>query len=1243
MKRFISAASLCVFLLVGGLFVFLPSSEAQNNVLANLLDLPAPPPPNPLVNNLPKRAYSRTKPPQDDAPVDELMSYWQEMNQYNPKYNYSPEPTDKSLERLLSELEKKPEELLNFLNVLTRKPEAADFVKRLYDREVSERNMEEGWRDTVRQWLIYNSSYFSDDLFEVAKEATETSEYLTNQAEVLALARVDWNKARPLIDGWYNNSSQPFMQTLARWAYYQHALSEGSTSDVDRYRKELQATVEDKNAKPGNRDLAMDALVESGDFPGRDDWYYTLLEDETLFDLRVNGSAYTSLTTLLNHSPSDKYTEKMLELIKSDNQAVRNAAARNLSTLLDERNPEVVRALIPWLENPKWAREVNNERSTLVAALAYLQMPESVPGLISMLNEADKKEVTYTTSGNMSSNSNARVYTSNTMVYTSNSVSVISPNSVQKSYPYRSGAITALAAQKDSRAAQPLRALLPEIDEYQRANVVLAILVSNGFSIYEQVEALESVVKNSIPTNPVQSSNTNALKTTSTVLDEVPTEKEVLQMRVANTFSITTNTGVYTRSYDPNDIKGILGNQIINNAEPSDEFVRALVERIDTLRTKDAALAQNLRKVIMNWRGAAVNSLFLRDLKNGRADSDAIVKLLSVRKDLREKQSTEVYELRTGASQTVFGISACILEDANEYGAILSGENIESKIALLGCARLIRAPLSVQTVAANLQSPNKLLARAAELYLESEDSPEARAIVLSMHPNEAKILGARTYFYTEDSSGISSYTPELFASVSDSYAFTNYYFLDSSFEELAAVEKNLKKEVAENQDLLGVYAYNGNYIRIYKDKAVFSRTENAARYRERDLTKEEFDNFKYYLASQRVDELAPFLSPCDECLERELLMLGRGGGRRVFVKADRMPPFFAQLDEMFEEMSKSPSKLRYALEKNVAGLEILFSDDQLKTLSVWKTGDDFRVLIEDAERRKRIDKELDLQDEIDRNKEDVDYEEFEKMSRKRREQRQYENFSWFKFERGKLGDFSTQPPQIEYLPARDSFPVSAPEKGQWKSRATGIEIRADSDGLYKINRGAFSKLRSGYYDKPVLTPNGRWAIVTKYDEEGNVTPLRFNLLTNKEFKIVMPQFPMVEAVAFVPSLNKVLLFGGAFYEEEYEESLPRNGTYFLLDAETGIVQKVKGEVQPLIQQTVRPLQAATMPDEFWAAIPDAEKNETQVGVYNAKTLTFKPLLKIPQIRFDSMNMWVDAGKIYFVYEGHLLSLPIPKA
>jgi hypothetical protein len=68
------------------------------------------------------------------------------------------------------------------------------------------------------------------------------------------------------------------------------------------------------------------------------------------------------------------------------------------------------------------------------------------------------------------------------------------------------------------------------------------------------------------------------------------------------------------------------------------------------------------------------------------------------------------------------------------------------------------------------------------------------------------------------------------------------------------------------------------------------------------------------------------------------------------------------------------------------------------------------------------------------------------------------------------------------------------------------------------------------------------------------------------------------------------------------------------------------------------------PSEFWAAIPSDEKNSTDVGIYDAASLKFKPVLSVPKIRFNSMAMWVDesVNKVYFVYRGHLLTLPLRK-
>jgi hypothetical protein len=1278
MKRFLSTVFFCLSLLIFGIFVFLPSSKAEDNLLLTLLNFPAPPPPNPLIeNNFKARAenfYHKNNSPPDDAPIDDLLDYWRHQNQYDAKYTYAPKPSEKSLHRIIAEIEKDPEQLREFLNVLPDKSESVEFVKRLYDREVAAREYGREWRDPVRRWLTYHSSYFSDELLKGARQAADVNDYVSNQNEVLALARVDWEKARPILDRLINDSNQPVSQTLARWAFYERALREGDSAGIEKYRRELQQTVENRNGKPGDRDLAMDALVEAGDFDGRDDWYLSLLEDESLLELRVGGQVYTGLTTLLNHSPSDKYVAKMLELVKSENRAARSAAARNLITLLNQKNPDIVRALLPWLEDARWAREVGGERRMIVDALQSLQIPESVPGLIAVLNEKAAREIP---SVNANANTVATVYSSNSIVTTGGAVPT-------EYYPYRYSALNALAAQKSAQAIPALRALLlTQTDDYERRLVVKALLLSGGFSVAEQVEALEAIARNSYAQQQQQGGMMTA--------NAARADDDAIVMMSGgggNTSVITVNTNIAApQSVAPwtaTDSKAILGFQVIGNSEPTDELVFALLDRVNALDEKEPSVARAMRKIIQNWNGAAVNSMLLRDLKNNKADADAVVKLLSLRRELREKQINEIYELRgEGGSFAALGFAACLLEDDLAYDAILAGESAEAKIALLACARLIRAELPVQKAAENLRGPNKLLALAAESYLASEDSPEARQIVLALHPNKAKILGARMFFAGAAGSGgdgfsfgNNAFLNALFASVASSSNAPpppqqQYYLYDYS-EEFAPLEKKLQKEVLENQELLGIYAYDDNFIRVYKDRAVFSWEEDQARYRERVLTKDEFDRFKDYLTASRVDDLPPFLAFCSSglCEAKQLLMLGRDGGRRVFVRGGgKRPKFFAELVKIFADFRRAPAELRYWLSKEIPGLEILFADENLKARAVWKNGADFRVLIDDETRRRRVEEELERQNEDEAQSPDYDDEKAQERIVERRRERLYENFAWYKFappsslattatSAAHLTEPAAQPPQIEFIPAaaaaRGNLSIPAAQS-QWKARAGGFEIRADADGLYKIAGGRATKIRSGYYEKPLVTPDGRWALAAKYGDEEPPALVRVNLSTGGETKIRLAQYPTFEAVAFIPSLNKALVFGGVYGDEEYEaeEEIPavengaairRSGDYFLLDAATGAAAPVKGEIRPLAQQTFRALQpiAGGKPDEFWAAIPDADRRLTEFGVYNARTLAFRPLLKVPRIVFGSMETWIDGSKIYFVYEGHLLALALPK-
>jgi HEAT repeat protein len=1246
----------CIFLLAAGSFIIVRRSaataQAKEDVIAAMLKLPAPPPPNPWMRNARRDGnFNMNNPPGDDAPIEDLMAFWSEQSEGYRDLRYNILPSGRSLDRILAEIEKDPTSVTEYLNILRDSRAGAEFAKRMYDNWPDTEGEAHYERDRVKNWLLLNSPFYTSQLAGPASQAADVNEYVSNQNELLALTQYDWERARPMVDRMYGDSSQPVSRVLAMWALYKHALDEGAIGDTDRYRDELKAVVEDKKAAHGMRDLAFDSLVKEKDWSGRDAWYFSLLEDETLADLRVNGRSYTGLTTIILYSPPEKYADKMIELVKSKNPVVRNAAARNLGVILDKDRPEVARALLPWLDDPKWATDIEREtRPRLVQILQTLKLPESVPGLIAMLDEKQTQELRIPASV---SNSNAMRYSANANAvgnidfperyelrssanamanaanYAADAANTASYRSVNMATtPFRGGAIQALGFQGEMRAVPALRRLLPETDGYELTNLVKALFQCRGFTVAEQVDALESAIRE------LQKA---ALETGSMDVDTQ------IRYGYANTIAnmaanaVNIPLPVRNRSGDQTTVKGVLGNLILHEDEVSDELVRAVIDRISYYDTRDPKLAASLRSLLLKWKGTAINALLLRDLKVGKSSADAVVKLLTIRKELREKQPNDVYDLRTGVPAAV-GISVCLLEDEADYAGMLASENTETKAAMFACARMIRAKLSVQAVAAHLRSPDKRLAHAAESYLESEDSPEARAIVLSLHPNEGKILGATTAFRPEGS-GIDAdpLLASLFASVNDGFRSADSMY---DLKDFAIAEDELREEVKVNAELLGIYWYDNNFIRIYKDKVLLSWEDNPSRYRERTLEREEFENFKGFLSHHRVDELVPFIG-CDErseCETSELLMLGKQGGRRVFVQSSRTPLFFVELESMFDTLRKPPSKLHYRLEKDIPGLEILFADENLSAETVWKNGTDFRLLVEDKRRGKAIEREI--ADAAVSEAEPTDQEISEI-----RQKRAYENYAWFSFGQNGIGPPAAQPEQAEFVPPRDG--ISPPAVvGGWKARSSGVEVRSDDDGLYKIAAGRVTKIRSGSYYSPVVTANGRWVLATKYTDIGDTGLVRINLLTNKEFRVTFGEARLTRALMFVPGLNKALVtvFGEEEYEGGYdgEELEGYSRPEYWLDVETGVVRPASGELRPLLQQTFRPLQPAANAFEFWAALPNSARNETAFGIYNTRTLKFTPRLQLPKINFNSMDMWADeaGGKLYFTYEGHLLAVPM---
>jgi hypothetical protein len=632
----------------------------------------------------------------------------------------------------------------------------------------------------------------------------------------------------------------------------------------------------------------------------------------------------------------------MIALLDNDNIAVRSAAAQNLLDKIDWNRELIAKALIRWLDNPKWLKETGRGgRVGLIRALAQVKAPESVPGLIAALDEKTVITVppSYGRSVNAASNAvysaeyamraaaamaaNAAATAANSAAGAANSAVAVNSSAYYGAnsslvasgfYSLRRNAVEALAFQKDPRAVNPLKRILNEgTSGYETGTYVGAIYECGGFTIAEQVDAVEKIAKAGLAEG-VQTGTGDMVGASNT---PIRTHVFASETRVASGVDDVIN-------FDPSYLLGVL---LVTRSDVDDGLARAIIDRIAATEKSDSTLSQTLRKIVMRWKGTAVNAMLLHDLKRNRTDADGIVRLLADRKELREKQMDDVSDLRTGSAIAV-GISACLLEDPNDQQAILEGAGDETKTALLACARLIRAALPVQKVAVHLQSKDKLLALAAERYLETEDSAEARHIILSLHPNEAKILGASTAFFVDSIPGSSTeYLAQLFGSV-DPYhrSLAEYESTIERDQELLEIEKRLQDEVKKDPDLVGVYNWRENFIRIYKGRAVLSWEKDPARYQERVLTPEEFEGLKNLLSHYKADELPPFLEcASDECESAQLLMLGKSGGRRLFVTASAMPPLFADLDRIFMEMKQPPSAVKYWAAKEVPGLEVLFA------------------------------------------------------------------------------------------------------------------------------------------------------------------------------------------------------------------------------------------------------------------------------------------------------------------------------
>jgi hypothetical protein len=392
----------------------------------------------------PPSFYDEDKAPPDDAPVEDLVDYWERWAGTPSREMRKPSAAVR--ERLLAACEAKPEMLSRLLPLLSDTTDAADRIKKLYDAAQGDARFDEEWRKSVKEWLQVNSKYFLSDLLALSQKAKDKEGYVDKEGALKALAKVDWESAAPLLQS-MSDGSQPRTAAFALALLYRHALKGKDSSSEEKYRALLQAIATDRNAPARARDTAIEELSLS-EWPGRDEWYLSLFSDQTLLEPTDGHYLFSPLTTLFDRDP-DKWIPVMAKLVESKDRAVQqNAASCLVRYATDHPRREAILPVLRWLSDPDWLDINGTQRAWFMQTMDELEMPESVPGLIWIVENEE---------GN------------------------------------RQWAARTLAHYKDPRAIPALKkALAQEKNEGSRQYLIQGLLASGGVTATEQLAALEA-------------------------------------------------------------------------------------------------------------------------------------------------------------------------------------------------------------------------------------------------------------------------------------------------------------------------------------------------------------------------------------------------------------------------------------------------------------------------------------------------------------------------------------------------------------------------------------------------------------------------------------------------------------------------------------------------------------------------------------------------------------------------------
>ncbi|MBL8190085.1 MAG: hypothetical protein JNK38_18870, partial [Acidobacteria bacterium] len=270
------------------------------NVIAQLLDNSAPPPPMPkevtdVIGDFSKlvseEVNERTQEPPENASPRQVVRFWE----WHGRRETGRQPSEKARWQLLETcLQNEHLDCAWVRDYFPDTPAAYERVKAYLDDtsspvlkpdsayeplDVAERKRR---KERYRSWLMRHSNFFRDELIQAAREVSASGYQLYNQSNLEALARLDWKAAKPIIEG-YVNQQEPYVQTFALKLLYLQAVENGDSNQADSLRRRLLEIVTNPQTSEYARCEAYDALTQR-EWPGRNEWFSALLMKDNLLD-----------------------------------------------------------------------------------------------------------------------------------------------------------------------------------------------------------------------------------------------------------------------------------------------------------------------------------------------------------------------------------------------------------------------------------------------------------------------------------------------------------------------------------------------------------------------------------------------------------------------------------------------------------------------------------------------------------------------------------------------------------------------------------------------------------------------------------------------------------------------------------------------------------------------------------------------------------------------------------------------